>query len=151
MRSSDLLVRLLRMRPNIAPLQPHLVPIRLETFHERVHRNLDHVLAAGALRGALAVLHPTFGGEIRRLGAVEAVIEAGVVAVRERDHYLALLLRDLVVGYGVLLEDLGGDEGHLVAQEGLAGLVTAGEEAVGQTFQSAAVLWWYCVPAMRWV
>ena len=48
--------------------------------------------------GALAVLHPARRGKVGRLGAVEAVVEARVVAVGERYHYVTGLLGDLWEG-----------------------------------------------------
>ena len=45
-------------------------------------------------------------------------VEPGVVSAGEGDHDLPLVLDDLVVGYGVLAQHVGGDETHLVAEEG---------------------------------
>lgn len=49
------------------------------------------------LSGDLAVVDPAQTGEVGGLGAVEAVVEAGVVAVRKRDHELPGLLCYLTV------------------------------------------------------
>jgi hypothetical protein len=75
-RRRDLLVRFFGMGTDVFAFQPHLVAVGLETFDERVHRDLHHVLAAGALGRAFAVLDPALAGEIRRFGTVEAVVEA---------------------------------------------------------------------------
>ena len=45
--------------------------------------------------GPLAVLDPARRGKVGGLGDVEAVVEARVVAIGERDHDLPLLLGDL--------------------------------------------------------
>ena len=47
------------------------------------------------LSGHLAIINPPQGGKIGRLGAVESVIEAGMVAIGKGDHELPGLLRDL--------------------------------------------------------
>jgi len=83
------------MPTHIAPLHPQVVAVALEALDERVHRDFNHVVAAGALHRPLAVLDPALHGKVRGLGAVEAVIEAGMVAERKCDHDLASLLRDL--------------------------------------------------------
>lgn len=47
------------------------------------------------LRGHLAVIDPAQGCEVGGFGAVESVVESGMISVRERDHELALFLSDL--------------------------------------------------------
>lgn len=89
------MARVLRVLAYVTPREPQLVSIRLQTLHEHVHRNLDRVGHAGAVGAALSVLDPALGRKVGRLGAVEALVEAGVVAVRECDDELARLLRDL--------------------------------------------------------
>ena len=56
---------------------------------------MDGFCPAVASGRPFSVLHPTFGGEIRRLGHVETRVESAVVAKRKSDHDLALFLRDL--------------------------------------------------------
>lgn len=86
------------MLSHIPPLEPQIVPLRLQASNKHVHRNFDRVGHAGAVRAALSVLYPALGGKIGRLSAVEALVEAGVVAVRECDHEFTRLLRDLQTG-----------------------------------------------------
>lgn len=47
------------------------------------------------LRCHLPVVDPAQGGEVGGLGAVEAVVEAGVVTIRKCDHELPGFLGDL--------------------------------------------------------
>lgn len=63
----------------------------------------------------LAVLDPSLSGEVGGLGTVEAVVEAGVIGVREGYHELTSLLCDLTVnkkafnhsGFGVQISKQG--------------------------------------------
>lgn len=87
--------RILRMPPHVTPLHPQIVAIALEALDKCVHRDLDHIVAAGALHRSLAVLDPALHGKVGGLGTVKAVIEAGMIAERKCDHDLARLLRDL--------------------------------------------------------
>jgi len=86
-----------RVLPDISTLQPELVPVRLQSTHKHVHRDLDRVRHAVTVGAPLAVLDPPLRGKIGRLGAVEALVEASVVAVWERDHDFPRLLCNLKI------------------------------------------------------
>ena len=116
----------------VLPALPQLIALGLQDAHEGVHGEGHLRLAAAALRGRFAVIDPARGGEIDGLGAVEAVVEARVVAVGEGHHELARLLRDPTEGDAVVPEHRGRDERRLVAQEGLAAPRAAREERAGR-------------------
>lgn len=58
---------------------------------------LKHSVWWTYLSGDFAVVDPAQTGEVGGFGAVKAVVEASVVAVRKRDHELSGLLRYLIV------------------------------------------------------
>ena len=62
-----------------------------------------------------AIFNPTFRGEIRRLGDVEASVKATMVTAGKCYHELALTLDNFVVGYGVLTQKVGRNEAHFVS------------------------------------
>ena len=107
-------------------------PVRLETFDEGVHGNVDHVGLAVAAAGSLAELDPPRSGKVGALGSVESCFEGKriiftwllkmmdpvkwltavkprVVPERVGDHYFPGFLNNLVVRDGVLPEDARGD------------------------------------------
>lgn len=68
------------MTAHVLTFQPIIVSLWLETAYEGLHRDLNHVAAASANTSPLAVLDPTLRRKVGRLGAVEAMIEPGMVA-----------------------------------------------------------------------
>ena len=64
-----------------------------------------------------AILDPSCRGEISRFGAIETVVESGVVRVGKRNDELAFVLRDLAHGYSVGFEYGRSNDGHLVPKE----------------------------------
>lgn len=111
------------------------------------------------LRRHLPVVHPAQRGEVGRLGAVEAVVETGVVAVRKGDHKLPFVLGYLltrsrgqlwrraiitcpatpltlydgrshpVEWNAVLFQDRWRNQCHLVPEESITALGASGKEA----------------------
>jgi len=132
-------VGFLRVAPHVVAGQPVLVAVGLQPPDEAVHGDVDRVRTTVAARGALAVLHPPLGGEVGRLCHVEAGVEAAVVAKRKGDHDLALLLRYLVVGNGVLPEEVWRDETHFVSKVGRTVLDEVGEESSGHALEPPGV------------
>lgn len=61
----------------------------------RYRNRLSSRRSAAYQRGVLAVVDPALHGKVGGLGAVEAVVESGVVAEREGDDKLARFLRHL--------------------------------------------------------
>jgi hypothetical protein len=82
---------------NKITLNPKIVSVRLKSFDERLHADFDHIWAASALSGSFAVLDPPRGRKIRRLCAIESMVEASVITVRKGYHKFTGFLNDLVV------------------------------------------------------
>jgi hypothetical protein len=80
--------------------------------HDRVAHE-----AAVALDGQAAVPEPVGRGEVDRLRAVEAVVEAAVVGAREGHHELAGRLHGVVHGHALGAQPGGVDHGDQVQQE----------------------------------
>ena len=110
-------------------------PFLLEPLDKAVHADVDGVWAAGAAAGSLAELHPPGRGEVGGLRAVEAGVEARVVAAGEGDHDLALVLHDLVVGDAVLPQDQGADQTHFVAEVGGTCLLQLGKQSIRESLE----------------
>ena len=70
-------------------------PVWLQPLDESLHGDVYGVRPTVAPRRPLPVLHPPLRREVGRLGDVEARVEAGVVAERERYHNLSLFLHNL--------------------------------------------------------
>lgn len=93
-------------RPGLAAL-PQLIVLGLLEALEGVHGKGHPSLPAAALGGRLAIVDPAQGGEVDGFGAVEAVVEARVVAIGEGDHELAGLLSDTLARNAVLPQHTG--------------------------------------------
>lgn len=109
---------LLGMESEVYSPTPIFVELRLIFVNERVHTDLDHILSARAFDRMFAVLDPTFEREVSRLRAVEAVVEAGVIAVGKGNHELVFVLGHFRVGNGLLGQHRGRDNGHFMTHEG---------------------------------
>lgn len=95
-------------------LNPELVTLGLKAFDKCFHADFHHVRTTRALHRPFAVLDPAWRREVCRFGTIEAVVETGVVAVRERDHEFTCFLNGLQIRDRVVLEYHGRDHSHLV-------------------------------------
>lgn len=84
---------------------------------EFVKINHDAVSNAFTDSSTFPNFNPAVEGEIYGFGAVEAEIEAGVVAIWESNDELAGLLSDFMNRYGVRLKDCWGENACFVAEE----------------------------------
>ena len=86
------------MRLEVPACPPSLEALWLESLHEGLHVDLDggFCMTAGAGSVSLAVFNPSWAAEIGCLRDIEAVIETGVVSVREDNDEVSLLLDDLL-------------------------------------------------------
>merc|ERR1712042_58010 len=72
-----------------------------------------------------------------------------MISVRESYHDVAGLLRNLVERNRVVLEDVGGNERHLVSQKSVAFAFVLLEKSFCETFKAPSMLRGNRVPAFR--
>lgn len=120
---------------------PRFEQRRLIALHERVHANRHHVGTAVAFCRVLSVVDPPLGGEVNRLGAVEAVIKAAMIAERECDHDLSFLLRYLVVGNSFVLQPFRIHQRRFVPEKCAAHLSGGGKSGSSEFFKLPTEAW----------
>lgn len=92
-----------------------------------------------AALGLFADRNPAGEGEIDRLGAVEAVVETGVVRARHRHDELARLLDNAMERNARVVQDIWTEQGGLVPQKLGALLELCCKDALGHFFEFFAV------------
>jgi hypothetical protein len=122
---------------------------RSHTLLEKLHVEEDGVGTAAAGLCLAAEGQPVGKGEVARFGAIEAVVEATVIAAGERDHELARVLRDLSAEQAVLLERGWRDEIRLVAQKLFAFGIGVAEVAPSNGVEAFSVTRPDAIPALR--
>mmetsp|Transcript_33998 Transcript_33998/g.89241 ORF Transcript_33998/g.89241 Transcript_33998/m.89241 type:complete len:291 (+) Transcript_33998:529-1401(+) len=123
--------------------------VGLEALHKGIHVDPYSVALALARDRGLAVVDPALGGKVRRLGTVEAMVEAGVKRPGERDHELTGAVNRLVARDAVVPQHLGRDHGHLVPEELAALGMGTREELCRQALHPGSVVGRDAVPRLR--
>ena len=138
------------VRLEVGACPPALQSVRLEGLHQRLHVNPDCPvrLAAGAGPVPLAVLHPARRTEVGSLRNIEAVVEAGVVSVREDNDEISLLLDHLVDQDSPAGQEVGRDHADFVSEKVEADLSPVWEEFPGRHLQPVALARGDAVPGL---
>ena len=95
-----------------------ILPLWLQALYKTIHRNIDGIWSAVTPGCSLTELHPAWCGEVGALSKVVAGVEARVVTTGKCDHYLSLVLDNLVVRNAVLSQYHRTYHTHFVSQEG---------------------------------
>lgn len=88
--------RILGVASRISVLLPGFVPIRLVFQNEQIYANVDVIFLTAAQCASSAILHPSWQGKVGGFRDLEALIIAGMIAVREFNYELPFLLSDFV-------------------------------------------------------